>query len=95
MSSTAAYNDKMNPYTNGLPDSVAQVQAKAYGDLFRLFIKYKQHVSRVTLWGVDDGQSWLNNFPVRGRTNYALLFDRNFQPKPAFYSVIAAKGLNN
>src|SRR4051812_42026416 len=91
VSSTAAYNDNINPYTNGLPDSVAQVQAKAYGDLFSLFMKYKQHVSRITLWGVDDGQSWLNNFPVRGRTNYALLFDRNFQPKAAFYSVIAAK----
>ncbi len=91
VNTTAAYNDNINPYTNGLPDSVAQAQAKAYGDLFRLFLKYKKNVSRVTLWGVDDGQSWLNNFPVRGRTNYALLFDRNFQPKPAFYSVIAAK----
>ena len=91
VNTTAAYNDKINPYTNGLPDSVAQMQAKAYGDLFKLFLKYKKNVSRVTLWGVDDGQSWLNNFPVRGRTNYALLFDRNFQPKPAFYSVVDAK----
>lgn len=91
VNTTVAYNDNINPYTNGLPDSAAQVQAKAYNNLFRLFLKYKKNVSRVTLWGVDDGQSWLNNFPVRGRTNYALLFDRSFQPKPAFYSVIAAK----
>ncbi|MEP6683005.1 MAG: endo-1,4-beta-xylanase [Parafilimonas sp.] len=40
---------------------------------------------------MNDGESWLNNFPIRGRTNYALLFDRNFKPKPAFYSVIATK----
>ena len=86
---TAAGNAKMNPYTNGLPDSVAQMQAKAYADLFQLFLKYKQHVSRITFWGVNDGQSWLNGWPIRGRTNYPLLFDRNFQPKPAFYSVIA------
>jgi len=57
--------------------------------LFKLFLKYKQHVNRVTFWGVNDGQSWLNGWPIRGRTNYPLLFDRNFQPKPAFYSVIA------
>jgi len=86
---TATGNAKMNPYTTGLPDSVAQMQAKAYADLFKLFLKYKQHVSRVTFWGVNDGQSWLNGWPIRGRTNYPLLFDRNFQPKPAFYSVIA------
>lgn len=91
VSTTAAYNDNINPYTRGLPDSVAQAQAKAYADLFKLFLKYKKNVSRITFWGVDDGQSWLNNFPVRGRTNYALLFDRQYHPKPAFYSVIAAK----
>ncbi len=90
VSTSANYNDKLNPYTGGLPDSVAQKEAKAYGDLFELFLKYKKNISRVTFWGIDDGQSWLNNFPVRGRTNYALLFDRHFQPKPAFYSVVEA-----
>jgi len=79
----------MNPYKNALPDSVAQKQAKAYAALFSLFLKYKKNVTRITFWGVNDGQSWLNNFPIRGRTNYPLLFDRNFKPKPAFYSVIA------
>jgi len=89
VSATAAGNAKMNPYAKGLPDSVAQMQAKAYADLFQLFLKYKRSVSRITLWGVNDGQSWLNGWPIRGRTNYPLLFDRNFQPKAAFYSVIA------
>jgi endo-1,4-beta-xylanase len=81
----------MNPYARGLPDSVQQKQAKAYADLFKLFLKYRKNVSRVTFWGVDDGQSWLNDWPIRGRTNYPLLFDRNFQPKPAFDRVIATK----
>ena len=88
---TARGSEKMNPYPNGLPDSVQHLQSRAYADLFRLFLKYKQNVSRVTFWGVNDGQSWLNNWPIRGRTNYPLLFDRNFQPKPAFYSVIATE----
>jgi len=45
-------------------------------------------VTRVTLWGVDDGTSWLNGFPVRGRTNHPLLWDRQLQPKPALTAVI-------
>jgi endo-1,4-beta-xylanase len=89
VSATAKSDSTMNPYKNGLPDSVAQMQAKAYADLFKLLLKYKKNVSRVTFWGVNDAQSWLNNFPIRGRTDYPLLFDRNFKPKPAFYSVIA------
>jgi endo-1,4-beta-xylanase len=89
VSKTAKGDATMNPYANGLPDSVEQMQAKAYADLFTLFLKYKKDISRVTFWGVNDGQSWLNDWPIRGRTNYPLLFDRNFHPKPAFYSVIA------
>lgn len=91
VSQTAAYNEKMNPYLNGLPDSMVEKQTKSYEALFRLFEKYKDKISRVTFWGVNDGQSWLNNWPIRGRTNYPLLFDRNFKPKPAFYKVIETK----
>jgi endo-1,4-beta-xylanase len=81
----------MNPYPNGLPDSVQAKLSTAYEDLFRLFLKHRDKISRVTFWGVNDGHSWLNNFPVRGRTNYPLLFDRQYKPKPAFYNVIAAR----
>ncbi|HVU84776.1 MAG TPA: endo-1,4-beta-xylanase [Puia sp.] len=87
---TAGGNKTMNPYPNGLPDSVAEIQAKDYAALFRLFLKYRKDISRITFWGADDGQSWLNNWPIKGRTNYPLLFDRNLKPKPAFFSVIAA-----
>jgi endo-1,4-beta-xylanase len=86
----AEYNAKMNPYVEGLPDSVATMQAKSYGDLFKLFVKYKDKIGRITFWGVNDGQSWLNGWPIPGRTNYPLLFDRNFKPKPAFTAVIDA-----
>lgn len=81
----------LNPYPNGIPDSVHTQLSKGYEDLFRLFLKHKDKISRITFWGVSDGQSWLNDFPVRGRTNYPLLFDRTYAPKPAFYSVIALK----
>ncbi len=87
----AEYNAKMNPYAKGLPDSVQAEFTKGYEDLFKLFIKHKDKITRITFWGVNDGQSWLNDWPIRGRTNYPLLFDRNFQPKPAYYKVIGLK----
>lgn len=91
ISQTAEYSEQINPYTKGLPDSMQQKLATAYANLFNLFLEYKDNISRVTFWGVNDGQSWLNGFPVRGRTNYPLLFDRQFKPKPAFYKVIETK----
>lgn len=81
----------LNPYTTALPDSVQQQLASDYEALFKLFLKHKDKIDRITFWGVNDGQSWLNNWPVRGRTNYPLLFDRQFNPKPAFYKVIGTK----
>jgi len=78
----------LNPYPHGLPDDVQQALTKRYADLFAVYWKHRDVVARVTLWGVTDEQSWLNNWPVRGRTSYPLLFDRNGQPKPAFQAVL-------
>lgn len=80
----------LNPYTNGLPDSVQQRLAKRYADIFSIFLKHRDSISRVTFWGVTDGNSWLNDWPIRGRTAYPLLFDRDGKPKPAFNAVLQA-----
>jgi endo-1,4-beta-xylanase len=77
-----------NPYRDALPEAVQEKLAKRYGDLFGIFNKHHEKISRVTFWGVDDGQSWLNDYPIRGRTHYPLLFDRTFQPKPAFFAIV-------
>lgn len=77
-----------NPYTAGLPDDMQKALAHRYAELFGIFVKYRASIGRVTFWGVTDAGSWLNNFPVRGRTNYPLLFDREGKPKPAFFSVL-------
>lgn len=79
-----ALEEKLNPYADGLPDEVSQALARRYAELFRMLLKHEDKIARVTFWGVHDGHSWLNNWPVRGRTAYPLLFDRNLQPKPAF-----------
>lgn len=87
----AEYNAKMNPYAASLPDSVQQKLADGYESLFKLFLKHKDKIGRVTLWGVSDADSWLNDWPVRGRTNYPLLFDRELKPKAAFHQLINIK----
>lgn len=79
---------KLNPYPSDLPAAVQQQLAKRYADLFGVYAKHCGLVTRVTFWGVTDKDSWKNNWPVRGRTNYPLLFDRRGQPKPAFDAVI-------
>ena len=73
-----------NPYANGLPDERQQALAHYYGEVFRVLLKHRDDITRVTFWGVSDGDSWLN----RGRMNYPLLWDRQRQPKPAFDSVV-------
>jgi endo-1,4-beta-xylanase len=84
---------KMNPYANGLPDDAQQALAKRYAGLFSVYLKHRAEMSRVTFWGVTDGDSWLNNWPVPGRTSYPLLFDRSGKPKPAFDAVIGQERL--
>lgn len=78
----------LDPYAHGLPDSVQQQLADRYAELFKIFYRRRDKIDRVTLWGVHDGMSWKSDYPVPGRTNYPLLFDRNRQPKPAFQAVV-------
>jgi len=73
-----------NPYVNGLPDDVQQALARYYADAFRVFLKHRDDITRVTFWGLSDADSWLN----RGRVNHPLLWDRQRQPKPAFGEVV-------
>jgi endo-1,4-beta-xylanase len=79
---------KLNPYATGLPAEVQQALTKRYAGLFAVYLKHRDVMSRVTLWGLSDADSWLNDWPVRGRASYPLLFDRNNKPKPAFDAVL-------
>lgn len=81
-------NPKYNPYVNGLPDSVKQALADRYAALFKLFLKHRDVISRVTFWGLNNKESWKNDWPIIGRTDYPLLFNRKNQPTEAFYKVI-------
>ena len=82
---------KMNPFPEKLSDAAATQLANRYESIFKLFLKHKDKIDRVTFWGVSDGYSWLNNWPIKGRTNHPLLFDRDFNPKKAYDNVLALK----
>lgn len=80
----AGASPNLDPYKSGLPDSLQQAHAKRYEDVFRVYLAHKDVVDRITFWGVADHDSWLNGWPVRGRTNYPLVFDRQNNPKLAY-----------
>ena len=82
------YKKAMDPYTDGLPADKAKEQDDFYAKLFDIYLRHSKDLTRVTFWGVTDGDSWKNNFPVRGRTDYPLAFDRNMQPKPFVQTII-------
>lgn len=88
VASTFEYQKEINPYADGLPADVQEKQFQRYADFFRLFLKHQDKIDRVTLWGVNDAQSWKNDWPVNGRTDYTLLFDRNNNPKPVVETII-------
>ena len=90
VSANAAYDKQLNPYAEGLPDSVSSALSERYAAFFNLFLKHQDKIDRVTLWGVNDSNSWRNNWPVRGRTDYPLLFDRNNQPKEVIETIVAS-----
>jgi endo-1,4-beta-xylanase len=74
-----------NVYPDGLPAAVQEKLARRYADVFALFLKHD--VGRVTFWGVTDATTWLHDFPIPGRVNYPLLWDRDGREKPAFGAV--------
>lgn len=78
----------LNPYRNGLPDEVEDQQAKRYEELFQIFYKYRNVIDRVTVWGLQDANSWKNGYPVARRTNYPLLFKRDYSPHKALDAVL-------
>ena len=88
VSQNFGFKKELNPYPDTLPDEIQTKLANRYAQIFSLFNKHADKISRVTFWGLQDGNSWRNGWPVRGRTDYPLIFDRNCKPKPAFEAII-------
>jgi endo-1,4-beta-xylanase len=91
VSTNIEYRESLNPYVDGLPKEVEDRFTKQYEKIFKLLLKHRDKLDRVTFWATSDDYSWKNNFPVRGRTNYPMLFDRQHKRKNAYYAVVGLK----
>ena len=88
ISNTIEYQQEFNPYTTSVPNDVMDAWTNRMREYFQLFLTHSDKISRVTMWGISDGTSWKNNHPVRGRTDYPLLFDRAHQEKQIVQIII-------
>ena len=68
------------------PPEMLATQAEVFRAVFE-GLQDRPSVTSVTTWGVTDNESWLNRNPAE-RFNYPLLFDREGEPKPAFWAVV-------
>jgi len=79
----------LDPFATGLTEDVQRQLTARYAELFNIFWRKRDKIDRVTFWGAYDALSWKNGYPIPGRTNYPLLFDRTRHPKPAYDAVLA------
>ena len=91
---TVDFQKLLNPYPVALPDSIAALWNKRMCEFFTLFVKHSDVITRVTAWGLTDEDSWKNNWPMQGRKDYPLLFDRDYETKP-FIMDLFNSGCNN
>ncbi len=90
---TEEYRAELNPYADGLPDSVSVAWNERMTHFLSIVDKYAKNTRRVTAWGVTDADSWKNDWPIKGRTEYPLWFDRKGQMKPFLVERLKNRGL--
>ena len=88
VSQSYEFRKEMDPYPNGMPADIAAQLDKRFLDLFTMYRKHAEKITRVTTWGIGDAHTWRNGWPVEGRTDYPLLFNRDNTPKPAVGQII-------
>lgn len=85
-----AADPKWNPYPEELTDSASVAWTNRMMDIFNVFLKNSDKIKRVTVWGLNDAQTWRNDWPIKGRKDYPVFFDRENQPKPIVEEIIKA-----
>lgn len=83
-----AYRPEMDPYRDGLTADKQREVQDFWVRFFQMLTRHRDDILRVNFWCLNDGCSWRNDFPIKGRTDYATLFDRQGQPKPEVQAVI-------
>lgn len=80
--------DRRPAENDALTPELEQKQQEQYKKVFAIFRRYKDVITGVTFWNISDRRTWLDNYPVPGRKNYPLLFDKDLQPKKAYWEVV-------
>ena len=88
ISTNFAYQEMLNPFKNGITAEMQTKQDKFMVELFNIYKKHSKDITRITFWGVSDGDSWKNDFPIKGRTDYPLPFGRDLEAKPWVKKII-------
>ena len=65
-------------------DKYFKAQAEYYKGLFDIYEKYKDGISAVIFWGINDTKSWR-------ASQQPLIFDENYLAKPAYYSIVEGR----
>lgn len=78
-----------DPYKDGLPEDVQAQLTARYKELLQIFYDKRDKIDRVTFWGLHDSMSWKNDYPIPNRTNYPLLFNRDYSAKPALEAILS------
>jgi endo-1,4-beta-xylanase len=65
-------------------------QANKYRALFEMFREEARdgNLDMVVVWGLSDLDTWLNNYPVPGRTDYPLFFGKDLRAKPSYWTLV-------
>lgn len=87
----SVYENDSEAQLEGLSPELEALQAEAYGKVLEICRKNSDIITGVTLWGGADDKTWLDNFPVKNRKNYPLLFDEFCDKKAAYYAVMDFK----
>lgn len=82
ISDSIVYNTLFNPYPDGLPADLSDTWNSRMDSVLDMLLRHSDVITRVTAWGTHDGMSWKNDFPMKGRVEYPLLFDRDYKLKP-------------
>lgn len=70
----------------GVTTETLRRQAGMYHDVLETVLKFPQ-VKAIVFWGASDRHSWLTS--NKQAHDAPLLFDRELQPKPAYYAVVS------
>jgi len=83
-----AYRPEMDPMKDGITPEKEKELEQYWVDFYQMLIAHRKDIIRVNFWCLNDADSWRNDFPIKGRTDYATLFDRQNRPKPFVQKLI-------